>query len=705
MLKIKLLCVLLAVATPAFAQNYPLPASVNESPAICTNCPGTNASSQSNSGLPTYPYDAPLDFTGRFLDSTSVATYQHASGMRTLRARAMQVVPEQNRVYIQLGEMVAAYDLDTFFTGTLTEPLVRVDSINTGTSYTRPGGVYEKLSSPDAFFYPEAATSGWDIDGAPDIQRTLSSWDVDDRGYLYAAASVFGWGIQQDDGRTDGTHMPFVHRDSGQGFSFIFAFRNGSTYYAVGSTFPNTTKVYDVTNPAAPVFLGGRSTRYSAVAKDEATGRIAVIDNQNRLRVYSAAGLVSNAAPLVEYTASIGQALTDVTFDDSGNLWAVEGGNGTPVLWKISASTLARATFDVYGSVFSAVKIHATAGYVAVLGLDAEAYGVRLFNASSGTPVQVGIDDFFRKYYFRSPTGYAQPYIYSEPAGVRLVKQGTNTYLMIGAGALGDAYEIPILATSVTGLFPASGPPAGGTAVTIEGVNLDKGTPGVTFGGVNATSVTVTNGRIVAVSPAHAAGTVDVVVSYTGELPMTVPQQFTYMLAVPQNFVATGNPTNVTLSWSAVTGATSYELSRRAGNTWNVLATQAGTGYTDNALSGADTHVYRVRALDGASASGYAIDVATRVQFSTVEAGMTVLAGHISEVQSAINALRQAAGLSATELPIVNVGTMILASHITTARTAVAEARTALGIPVTFTDETLSTIRAIHVQELQGALR
>lgn len=60
---------------------------------------------------------------------------------------------------------------------------------------------------------------------------------------------------------------------------------------------------------------------------------------------------------------------------------------------------------------------------------------------------------------------------------------------------------------------PANGVVAGGTKVTIKGSNL-SGNQSVTFGGTAATSVVVVNqNTITCTAPAHAAGTVDVVVT------------------------------------------------------------------------------------------------------------------------------------------------------------------------------------------------
>lgn len=86
---------------------------------------------------------------------------------------------------------------------------------------------------------------------------------------------------------------------------------------------------------------------------------------------------------------------------------------------------------------------------------------------------------------------------------------------------------VPVIYT----LAPATGPAAGGTLVTIKGSGF-TGTvavTGVKFGGTNATSWTVLDDNtIVALSPAHAAGAVSVVVTNaTG--PSTTGPTFLYV--------------------------------------------------------------------------------------------------------------------------------------------------------------------------------
>ncbi|MES1244359.1 MAG: M12 family metallo-peptidase [Acidobacteriota bacterium] len=71
----------------------------------------------------------------------------------------------------------------------------------------------------------------------------------------------------------------------------------------------------------------------------------------------------------------------------------------------------------------------------------------------------------------------------------------------------------PTPAPTVTVVSPASGSTAGGTAIALTGTGFLAGAT-VTVGGTAATSVVVVNStRITAVAPAHAAGTVSVVVT------------------------------------------------------------------------------------------------------------------------------------------------------------------------------------------------
>lgn len=66
-------------------------------------------------------------------------------------------------------------------------------------------------------------------------------------------------------------------------------------------------------------------------------------------------------------------------------------------------------------------------------------------------------------------------------------------------------------------------------------------------------------------------------------------------------------PTEITLSWSAVTGAASYQLQRRTnGGAWgSPMDAGSGTTYTDTGLDPSTTYDYEVRSVNTAGSSGW----------------------------------------------------------------------------------------------------
>ena len=80
----------------------------------------------------------------------------------------------------------------------------------------------------------------------------------------------------------------------------------------------------------------------------------------------------------------------------------------------------------------------------------------------------------------------------------------------------------------INSLSPTSGPTTGGTTISVVGGNFQSGAT-VRFGGVAATGVNVTSSsNLIAVSPAHVAGPVDVVVTNTDGQIATLTGAFTY---------------------------------------------------------------------------------------------------------------------------------------------------------------------------------
>lgn len=175
--------------------------------------------------------------------------------------------------------------------------------------------------------------------------------------------------------------------------------------------------------------------------------------------------------------------------------------------------------------------------------------------------------------------------------------------------------------------------------------------------------------------------------------------------------------TQVNLSWNPSTGATQYEISRAsATSAYAPLSATGSTTYSDTTATAGATFVYKVRALD-ASARPSAFsspDAATTILFTddpVAATTTTAKAVHLTELRTAANAMRAAAGLGAASFidPTLS-GIAIKAVHLQELRTAIEAARASLGLTAsTFTDPTLTAgstlVKAAHVQDLRSAVK
>lgn len=103
---------------------------------------------------------------------------------------------------------------------------------------------------------------------------------------------------------------------------------------------------------------------------------------------------------------------------------------------------------------------------------------------------------------------------WSPPSGTTAVEDTGNTSKIKGWYESGVGFHDPM--PKITGIDTASGSTAGGTSVTITGLNFS--TPGTTvkFDGTEATNIVVVNDTTITCdTPAHAAGAVDVTVENT----------------------------------------------------------------------------------------------------------------------------------------------------------------------------------------------
>ena len=178
------------------------------------------------------------------------------------------------------------------------------------------------------------------------------------------------------------------------------------------------------------------------------------------------------------------------------------------------------------------------------------------------------------------------------------------------------------------------------------------------------------------------------------------------------NAVATSS-TQVLVTWTAVVGASSYEVYRRdPGGSFTLRNSPLTNSFTDTALANT-AYLYRVRAVGaGGTSLDSASDLATTVIFTDdpLASGGTVIKPiHLAELRTAINAARAQASLGvASFTDAASAGVPVKAAHITELRAALDAAMTALALPAGAWTDTLTTgatIKAIHFQEIRNRVK
>jgi IPT/TIG domain len=135
---------------------------------------------------------------------------------------------------------------------------------------------------------------------------------------------------------------------------------------------------------------------------------------------------------------------------------------------------------------------------------------------------------------------------------------------------------------AVSGIFPRSGRPGGGTRVTITGLGFTRATA-VRFGTVLAGSLRVDSARQITVtSPAHGPGIVDVtVVAPAGTSARSPADQFAYSAPGPGSHVidsvspasgSTAGGDSVTLTGSGFTGATAVHFGTLTASSYQIVS-------------------------------------------------------------------------------------------------------------------------------------
>jgi hypothetical protein len=195
----------------------------------------------------------------------------------------------------------------------------------------------------------------------------------------------------------------------------------------------------------------------------------------------------------------------------------------------------------------------------------------------------------------------------------------------------------------------------------------------------------------------------------------------TVVLAAPTGVLASRvTDTQILVTWNASPGAGRYRLERRSGSGFVFRATitnPAQTSFNDNTVLAGKTYVYRLFAEDSGGGSNSVAsnqDLATTINFASVQPNALVAVNPLDQLLAGVNALRSAASSGATPFtwsslvspPLPGNGTVVGGSAISALRTQVNLARGSLGFPNwSFTDSTPTLIKAIHITQLQDALR
>ena len=221
----------------------------------------------------------------------------------------------------------------------------------------------------------------------------------------------------------------------------------------------------------------------------------------------------------------------------------------------------------------------------------------------------------------------------------------------------------------VTAISPPTGPIAGGTSVTITGLNF-TGATSVTIGGSPAVIGTVAATTITATTPAHAAGQADVVV--------TTP-------------IGTGTGTKLYTYVSLLTITSTAAATQKVGQTYSQQNTASG---------GAPGYTY---AVTGTLPPGTSLSAATGLVF-----GIPTALGSFTYTITATDSIGQTASVNVTANITGIVSQLALASSVNpsflgqqTTLTATATPNSCTGT-ITFTDLTTATVLCNAVPIVSG---
>jgi hypothetical protein len=318
--------------------------------------------------------------------------------------------------------------------------------------------------------------------------------------------------------------------------------------------------------------------------------------------------------------------------------------------------------------------------------------------------------------------------------GVTLNTLGTQSISVVDA-TLNGSTNVSVANATTTSVMSSPNPSNPGANVTLTATVTSSG------GTVNAGSVTfkdgantvgsgnVTNGSASYSTTSLASGPHSITGEYSGGgafAASTSSASIHYVILDAPSVTATaGSGTNggcpslsIVISWNAISGAVSYDLQKSTNNSsFTSLGSTAATSADDCAVVSNSAYFYKVRGRDGGGNYGFfsSSDPATTVLFddNPISTGSTIVkAIHITQLRTAVNAMRTAAGLAGGTYtdPVLTAGmTFIKAAHLTDLRAALDAARSALGLPaLSYTDSSLGAgtlIKGAHFNDLRNGVK
>lgn len=304
--------------------------------------------------LPAQYSGTPFKFAGRYFDgkerggSNTSLGFEWYSMAATNLTGGTKIKTAGNKIYMILGNTVAAYNKDTFISR-LANSANSSLSVFAGSKEPNktPQESYDHGILPwDAYLYPEHRDNAW-VFPHVDNHTGLTAFDVDDRSYIYFV-DRFGFGIARDQGgsiriltqvidtSSSEVALPTFKSDTNgtikitdmegygqpsQTYDDVYAVKAGGKYYAVitgaGSGGKSGTRVIDVTDPLNPQFIRSapeeiitnliQSGDNVAVTTGPFIGKIHGGSSDGQLRpeiqVYKASDFISGGIPKKVFSA------------------------------------------------------------------------------------------------------------------------------------------------------------------------------------------------------------------------------------------------------------------------------------------------------------------------------------------------------------------------------------------------------------------